>query len=189
MTDELDRKPQAEEATDITGTPAAGSSMMAALRAKHDQIARSTTIDLDLPGYGGLLVVRYHALDVQNDINKIGTRVSKEFNTPAEQGLYGSIDTMIAACDGLYVRRDMSNPDQLESIGDDPIFADVGNPVVKFDHNLAKFMGFEGIAGARDVVLAMFDNTETMILVHGQDLSRWMADVTKRTQATFAGNL
>lgn len=173
----------------ITGTPPAGSSMMDALRARYDKIGQDTTINLDLPGYGGLLVARYHALDVQNDINRIGSRVQREFNTPAEQGLYGSIDTMVAACDGLYIRRDMSKPDQLESVGNDPIFEEAGNPIVKFDHHLAKFMGFDETSSARDLVLELFQHMETMILVHGQDLSRWMADVTKRTQDQFVGGL
>lgn len=173
----------------VSRTPVPGSSMMDALRSKYVALGKATTIDLDLPGYEGVLIARYHVLDVQNDINKIAVRVQQEFKSPMEQGLFGSIDTMIAACDGLYSKKE----EELVALGDDPFFAHLDNPPVKFDHNLVDYMGWEDFnkekLGARDVVLRLFQNVEPMLLKHGQVLSVWMTDVTRKTQSAFVGGL
>lgn len=160
-----------------------GVSMMEALREKHAELHRKRTIFLELPGYGNLLIAEYRVLDVSKEINRISRKVAQEFSDQMEQALYGSIDAMIAACVQLHTTRGEERVPLSQAFGPDA-------PPVRFDKRLAEFMGWDPPPdSAREVVLRLFDDIEPMILDHGQLISRWMSNVTRQVNDTFAGNL
>jgi hypothetical protein len=55
-----------QPAPDAVTPPAASSSIIAALRARAAQLAHETTVDLEVPGYNGVLVGRYRAVPLSS---------------------------------------------------------------------------------------------------------------------------
>lgn len=159
-------------------------SMMSRLREQHQKLASATTIDIDLPGFNGELVAKYRLLDVTHELQKIGQRVLREFsNNPGEQALYGAIDSMVMACEGLFFRNADGELSPLsESIGPE-------EPPIKYDTRLLEFLGLPPEDTARGTVLALFARNEPLIVSHGQQLARWMRDTTKGVQSDFLTEL
>lgn len=155
-------------------------SMMDALRAKHQALGASKSIDIPLPGYDGLLVVTYRVLDVKKEIGDINRRIRREFKQEMERILYSTIDVMARSCVAISTTRNGELWPLSASIGPD-------EPPVCYDSRLAEFMGFVGAESARQVILAVFQNIETMVLAHGQELSAWMTDTTKEVTTEFQG--
>lgn len=159
-------------------------SMMSALREQYETLAKSNTVDLPIPGYNGMLWARYHLLDVQNDMKKIGRRIRKQFKEVEDQIFYVNLDAMILACEGLYYDRDGEKLSLAEGL------ADGNDEPVKYDQRLATFLGWplEEVASARDVVKRLFKN-ESAIIEHGRQLNDWMRDTTKDVNDDFLGGL
>lgn len=167
----------------------AGSSMMSELRAQYEELLAAKEIDIDIPGYGGKLSAKYKLLNVQTDLKNIRNRVNRQFKNDVQQALFGSIDTMIAACIGIYYRPPGS--EELLSIAPGVPDSDDPDPVTYSDPRIVSFFGWDktAINDSRDVVMMLFGKREPMIIDHGMMLARWMSTADTNVNEEFAGNL
>src|SRR5438105_4895596 len=82
-------------------------SIMDNLRKARQELEDQETIDLEIPGYRGMLVARYHLLTGE-DIQKIGKRVRGQFRHLREQQnevvLAMASDMLVNACDGFFYK-------------------------------------------------------------------------------------
>lgn len=148
--------------------PIEGASMMARLRAKRRDAASVTTVDLPLAGYGGELVARYRLLDPLIEGREIGDQVRREFpgaDRDVEREFYGTCDTLIRACVGLFVK----GPKGLEPLVDEE--GEMG-----YDHRLAAGLEIEADGTARGVLIGAFLDNKVALLSHGLQYQAWMAD-------------
>lgn len=123
---------------------------------------------IQLPGYGGKLWVKYRLLDIQ-EIRKASKGLDKEFPDKADQALYGMIDVMVAACEGLYYGAERN---ELRSLAEYTLDS-MDDVPVKFDQRLATFLELES-ESARETVLALFGNNEIAAMEHARQVTRWM---------------
>lgn len=144
-----------------------GSSLLEQLREKRRAAAAAKTIDLPIPGYDGDLIARYRLLDVLVDGKQLGEKIRREFTSQTERTFYGALDTLITACEGLYIRNQASG--ELEPLDPD------GQGPVCYDHRLAEGLELEA-STARETLKALFNGEEVRILTHADQLGRWMAD-------------
>lgn len=161
-----------------------GGSVVDMLRRRRQALASETTTDLDIPGYGGELFARYHLIDGKQ-LNAIATKVQKTEREASARALFASIDVLIAACDGLYIRDHGVEKGVHEVMGEDT--------PVRYDQRLAEFLQYEGALGAnptaRGVVLGLFGNNELAILTHSGNLQRWMMGLEAQNDEEFLGEL
>lgn len=131
------------------------------LRQLHKKLHEKRTIDIDVPGYEGELVVRYHGLD-WNDVSKIMTRIQSM--KPVRKGvtereLFAMIDTMIAACEEIFWR----DPETLKLSALDQ------DAPLRFDVRLYRlFMDGEEPTSAREAVRRLFNNDMALVSHHGE---------------------
>jgi len=125
------------------------------------------TCDIDLPGYSGELVVRYRLMDGA-ELEVIGKKVTRQSKSQAARLVNGSCDTLIAACEGFYLRRDN---DEL-----DPLFLE--DSIAKYDQRLARFLQFEA-ESAREVVLGVFGGNDMEVIQHQMKYAAWMSDTSR----------
>lgn len=163
--------------------PGAGAvSLFDGLREKHREIAARKTIDIPIPGYDGDLVARYRVLDVTSEMSGIAKRVAREFTNTMEAQLWATVDGMIVACEGIFASDKGGNLHPLsEATGSDT--------PVKYDMQLAQFMGFTGVGSAREVVMELFGHNEVAMLDHGSQLSRWMSNTSRRVNEEFMAGI
>lgn len=151
--------------------PAGAGSLMDRLRAQQADAAAGKTVDLRVPGYRDPdLFARYRFLH-SSEAKKIGQRIRERFRDDVDRLLNGTIDTMIAACEGLYARD--GNGELV------PVDADGGGPV-RYDPRATEFFNLEVDEDdpARSTVRAIFKGNDYAILDHGGLLQQWMSDTT-----------
>lgn len=136
------------------------------LKAKRRRNAHNTTVDLPVTGYSGELVARYRLLDPLIEGKEIADRIDEQFKGEQEaQTFWALVDTLISACDGLYVKGDH---------GFEPLDPD-GGGVCRYDERLADGLDLER-GSARITLLSLFDDNKVAITHHALALQRWMAD-------------
>jgi hypothetical protein len=147
---------------------AAGESILDRLREKRRQEAGRSTIDLPISGWGGDVIARYRLLDPLVEGRDIAERVRAQYREDqAAQEFYALIDTLIAACDGLYAR---------DTDGEvKPLSLNGGGPAT-YTVELAAALGVEEAATARDVVIGLFKGNKVAARAHALRLQMWMAD-------------
>lgn len=161
-------------------------SMMEQLREERSSAAPDTA-DIDVPGYSGKLICRYKVVEGKVLAN-IGKRVARQVKDDADRQLYGTVDVLIAACEGLYFRSPAN--DQLYPI--DPDLPAQGTPAengtaATYAHpSLPSYFGFSS-EDARGNVFGIFKGNDTAIIAHGITLSRWMADTSKGVDESWLG--
>lgn len=140
-------------------------SIMDRLRSRRAAVGNEATTQLDIPGYEGELVATYRLMD-SKELDAIGRKVTKQFpRDRAQQALFGSVDTLIAACVELGFRQNGTYTPLQEVAGTD-------YPVT-YDSALAEFFGFE-TKTAREVLFGVFVGREPAILRHQMELAEWM---------------
>lgn len=117
--------------------PVAGS-IMEALRARAQQLQAEQTIDLEIPGYHGQLVGRYHAVSLPRALSAAG-----EMN-PILPKWTMAADSLARAIDALYYRDETG---ELAPLYPEP---------VRFDEELAEMFGLRPAElSARGVLVAL----------------------------------
>jgi hypothetical protein len=159
-----------------------GTSVMERLRAARAAAAKRTTTNIPIANYAKYgapqLVARYHVLEV-DEVEEIGNRVKQQADTDGARMLYGAIDVMVAACDGIFLREPGGVLEPLDPFGE-------GAPLTFSDPRLADVLGFEDPGSARGLVRGVFPN-DHMVIVHGMLLQRWMEDTSIRTDEDDLG--
>lgn len=156
-------------------------SMMGELRRRHAELAEAKTLDLPVPGYNDTLVARYRVLDIKGELDHLQAKVAHEFRSIGEQGVYGTIDALIMACEGMYYNNGSELKPLSEGIGPD-------EPPVLYDDRLADFLGFEA-QSARETVLETFGRNEPALIEHGRQLSVWMQNTSRTVMEGFLATL
>jgi hypothetical protein len=144
------------------------------LLAKRREAEKNTHIDLDLPGFDGLLKVRYGALPPEEFAELVGRITAAQGQTGAAGAMAAAAansDLLIRSCIGILtpVSADAGAPYDLRVDEQD------GEPLL-LNRRLANFLGFE-VGSARDVVTGAFGNApqpELAIADHVKKLMAWM---------------
>jgi hypothetical protein len=146
------------------------------LRARHTELARDRTLDLDVPGYQGRLVVRYGAVPYATVARS--ARVLSEPGASADAMFASSADTLIAACREVLYR---GEDGELEAIGPDAPY--------RYDQKLADLLG-SATTTARQLVHWLFGGDEAAKVRIGSqagELVGWLQDVDSETTEALAG--
>lgn len=149
--------------------------LLATLREKRTALKEDHSLDLDLPGYDGLLVARFRPFPLEKQEKKMAEFQRAQGKQPIL--LKAACDTLIDACEQLMVRK----PGQDEPVPIDPDAL----PPIAFDDRAAKLFKFEAKT-ARQVVIGLFP-TEQSILAMNIRVSNWMTDVTRETDEELLG--
>jgi len=170
--------PTEPERPRVEEVPAPGSPK-ARLRAKREELRQKKEIDLIVPGYGGVLAVRYRAVK-QEDFERLGQRIA-QMGADNVTALDAAIDLLTESCVTMLYR---DEPDQIF----EPLEDDAGKPIT-YSPALAELLGFEANT-AREVVLGVFspDGVKDLSpLVHGNALSEWMQGNDDRINRSLLG--
>ena len=170
---------------EITSADAPPASLLGQLQAQRAQIARKTSTTIPLPGFRNpQVVVRYRFLPPER-LDELGRGIRQETERDNEQLVLSSIDVLIEACEGIYVRERGST--KLE-----PLAPYEDKLILTFnDARLADCFGFESNE-ARDLVRGVFVGpggvtNDYAIIDHAQLLLRWFGDTSVRTDEEALG--
>jgi hypothetical protein len=163
---EVDDSAQAAPTSSIIG-------QLAARRAAL--IAERAPLDLEIPGYGGDLVVRYEFVPFER-MGRIGKDLAKIKDETA-QFRFAAADTLIACCREIMVRVS----DELVPLADE---AGLSHPV-QFDEALSEILALDA-SRARDVVFAVFGN-DYAVLEQAAAVSDWLRDGSPEVDADLMG--
>jgi hypothetical protein len=136
-------------------------------RAMRKALGENKSIDLIVPGYEGLLGVRYKPVP-EEEWKVIAQRLERAGNVDQTSGLDVAIDLIVAACDGVIWRDEPALDWQLVN--------DESDVPLRFDQRLAEWLGFEADT-AREVVRGVFSPEGSKPIspsVHGDAVAEWM---------------
>ena len=149
-------------------------SLIARLRALREEAKADHHLDLDIPGYEGLLVARFKPYSIAKSEAKANV-LRKEMGKKRSVLLQASCDGLIDACDEVLIRK---TPDaDLQPVDD--------VTPVRFDSRLAELLGIQATT-AREVVVGLFP-TEQSILAMNVAVSEWLQDVTRDVDEDLLG--
>jgi hypothetical protein len=135
-------------------------------------------LDLDIPGYGGELVARYRVLSFE-EMEKLQDRGGKMARAAdIEVELKITMDTIAAACVGIFLRED----GKLRPLNE--VDAKFGDEPVRYDERLAEAVGVDSEGKVRILIRRMFP-TELSIIGHLQRVSNWMSGVNDADDEDF----
>jgi len=143
----------------------------------HQEVRADRHLDLDIPGYHGVIFARFRPYELAKTESKLkGVQRRVRKNEPVL--LRDACDTIIDACEQLFVRN-------LKTGKEMPI--DDVVPVT-FEERLAKLLKFYGpeITQARHVVIAMFP-TQQSILMMSNEITQWLAGAQEDADEEFLG--
>ncbi len=171
-TADLGAQEEAIAAPGSRNSPAGAATPLDRIKGRLEELRQERHTEIDIPGYGGELVVRYRPVKWEA-LREIARRVEQSKSPRRE--LDGQASTLIDACQEVLIRVD----GKLEPI--DP--AEV-HPV-RFDQRLAALLDFEA-ESAREVLYGTFNNDLAVVTVHNE-LAEWMADADEEVNETFVG--
>jgi len=156
------------------GAGAADSSVLSAVRLRAAQLAHENTVELDIPGYDGVLVGRYKAISIARVYNGPNNTLR---NPLTEWGV--AADALALALVGLYGRNEHG---ELE-----PLFSDQD---ARFDDDLAAALHLEPTARtARAVLVALCGGDalgESRVWSHFMQYQNWLMEGTASEVAADA---
>jgi hypothetical protein len=155
----------------------ARSTLLTTLRAKRDALKADHYLDLDIPGYDGLLVARFRPFPIEKSEAK-AKQLQKLQAANAPVLLKSACDTLVDACEQLMVRTETGGEPK-------PIDPDADLPIA-FDSRAAEMFGFQATT-ARQVVIGLF-GTEQSIVAMSVEVSRWMTTLKRETDEDLLGN-
>lgn len=175
-----------EEPTDLAPLeepPVAGASVLAALKAQRDAIAADRTLDVEVPGWQGLLVLRLGAI-TPGQQNAIAKRIAK---TGDEQLPAANLDTLVAAYRCALGRTHAGG--ELEIIPDadgDP--AGLRELVVEALELVPRELATNLTARqAIRLVFSLANSPETALVSTGNDWQAWATNASEETDEQFLG--
>jgi hypothetical protein len=158
------------------GDSGARATLLNQLRGKREELKGDHYLDLDIPGYDGMLVGRFRPFPIEKSERKM--REFQKLMGKQPMLLKAACDTLIDACEQIMVRKEAG----AEPV---PIDPDV-DPPIAFDSRAADLFGFQANT-ARQVVIGLFP-TEQSIVAINVEVSRWMQTLTRDTDEELLGN-
>lgn len=147
------------------------------LRARHEELARDRTFELEVPGYQGRLVVRYGAVPWAT-VARTARKLADGDVSP-EVMFAGNVDALITACREVLFRAESG-----ELIPVDP-----SGQSHRFDQGLADLLG-AGTESARNLVLWIFggdDTARVRISQQAGELLTWLRGVDEDSTEVLVG--
>lgn len=157
--------------------PEAGG-LLERLQQRREQLSADATTLLDVPGYGGLLTVRYRTLDAKA-IKQIGKRAESAGRLSGDEAtaeLNGGVDQLAASCVEVLVR----DPETGALSSPDPT-----GDTRRFDRRLAELLGFAAENG-RQVVYGIF-GPDMHIMGTVKELTEWQTGASREVDEALAG--
>ena len=155
-------EPEDEEVTELA-EPAPGS-VLALLRERAAQLRNEQTTDIDIPGYGGLLVGRYRAVSLSRVYAK-----SNGQQTPLNPDIQTASHTLSGALEQLFMR-DAPDSEELH-----PLFTDI---TARFDDDLVDTLNLHPEAHTAAAVLVALCGGgplgETRVWAHYMQYQGWL---------------
>lgn len=150
--------------------------LLASIRAKREEAKGDHVLDIDIPGYEGMVVARFRPFPIEKTERKMAEFQKMVGKQPVM--LKAACDTLIDACEQIMIRNGPEDEPK-------PIDADAVPPIA-FDSRLAELFGYSATT-ARQVVLGLFP-TEQAIVAMNIRVSGWMQDVSSDTDRELLGN-
>ena len=148
-------------------------SVIASLREHRNQLgANSAPLELEVPGYDGLLLIRYRWVSLK-DLSK-NTENLQRIKESNEQNVAAAADTLIGTCDEFLVRVG----DELQPLSDN------GVPITFGDTRLVGLLGFDTPKTVRDAVRSVFGN-EYALIKTASVIIEWLQDTSLKVDQGF----
>lgn len=132
-------------------------SLVASLRAKRAELEAERFTEIDIPGWEGLLVARYHAVTWET----VRSFADKENPTPGEE-VSTAWATLAAACHEVLSR------------DDDGELKSLATPGLKYEEKLARLTGDEISSTPFEVIDNLFP-TEVALMTHYGMYMEWLS--------------
>lgn len=151
------------------------------VKTRQKELKEDHWLDLDIPGYDGLLVVRCRPYPISKTEGKMAqVRKAVEKNTPFM--LSSACDNIVAACEQVMLRKGEGE----EPMPIDPEALEDGVPI-KFDSRLARLLGFdEKVSSAKEIIIELFP-TEQAIVGFSGTLTQWLQDTSRKVNEDLLG--
>jgi hypothetical protein len=179
MSIDVDERTEREEPAALESElPDPAPSGLDQLREVRKEIAADDHHDLNVPGYRGLLVARYHRIDWE-EIAKIRRKAARAAakNPAVEPDVRATSDLLALACAGLHKRVD----GELVALQDlDP---SLGSEPVTYDDRGARALGVAA-SSAREAIAQIFVH-DSAIVLHGQELMLWLGQANEELGEDF----
>jgi hypothetical protein len=143
------------------------------LRERHAAITAERTLDKEVPGYDGRLILRFRPVPWRVTGRVQGLLSGKD--PDARALLSANADILISACVGVYVYDDDGSLVSLDPTGDD----------VTIEPRLAQLLGIEGTS-ARDTLLWLVGN-EFVVGAMAGEVMEWTRDASAESAADLMG--
>jgi hypothetical protein len=159
-----------------TGEP---DSVLQALRARRQTHAADRHVDLDVPGYRGLLVLRLGPIPSQT-MSRLRERAERSRSPERDYNL--NADTLIAACRQVLGRARPT--DELQLLVDPE-----GEPV-RIDERLAELLGVEGVKDARGMLRVLYEGAnspELAVAAAGGQYVEWASGANNEIDEELLG--
>ena len=164
---------RSERASGNGHVPEEEGSIRAILRAKRDKLAKQTTLDLEIPGYDGLIGARYNALGGK-EVEVMGRNVRQG------EGTQGNALLLVRSCQCILVRK--STEEEFEPLVED-------GEQFQYELRLAELFGFEAKTAVQ-VAIGIFSpggNRDLAISDQAVRVLRWMEGKGEQASATLLG--
>lgn len=133
-------------ATYASGNGEVPGSVLAQLRRRREALQQERHIDLEVPGYDGMLLARYRPVAWER-LREINERAEKTLRSNPRKDLIASADVLISACECILYREEKGGDTAKVLGGDSPM---------RFDKRLAETMGIPEASTARQVLFGIF---------------------------------
>lgn len=151
-------------------------SVISQLREKRKTLgAGAKPLRLEVPGYDGLLLIDFKWVPF-SELAKNALSLQK-VKSPIEVQIAAACDTLIATCDGFFIR-----------IGEDVKPLDEDEPFDTFgDPRLPELLGYEAANSARESCRSLFAN-EYSLITTANTVLEWLQDTTRAVDEEHLGN-
>lgn len=153
---------------------------------RRTRAAKRKPLDLDVPGYGGVLVARYGALEWED-----AHRILASEEESARATLEDNLDTVVKGCRALMLRGEdgklVSLADEKRREGDTALVGEV-----RYDEVALEALGLTvpGEPDAHKAVLAIFaeaNSPELAVALHAGAIGAWMHGADQEDDADLMG--
>jgi hypothetical protein len=132
------------------------------VRAQREELRGETTIDLVVPGYDGLLGVRYDAIPSQE-----AEKLLNGLNRRGKDSLNLAANVLIRCCKSILVKE----TDEFEELTTE------AGAAVRFDKHLAEYLDLDAVETVVEIVIATFSperNRDLAVLEAAAAVLGWM---------------
>lgn len=164
--------------------PLAGSPL-AALRERRESLRRDRHLDLEVPGWDGLLVARYGPPEpgAMTRYAEQATILARENRDDA--ALVASTDILVGLCREILTRGDDGDLVSLAELAGE-------SDAIRYDERLAEHLGYEATS-AREVVWGVFPQhpdgraLDYVVQAHANEVVSWLSRVDEEADDVLAG--